>query len=500
MRRSDRGFSARQTEIAHATGARRGHVLVFIHIPKTAGTTLRAVLNRNEPGKRSLALSNVFKGGGGTTMAPIGRLRKDKGPDLTGVALVRGHVPLGIREHLRKYLPKQRKELRCFTFLREPVDRTLSHYFAIRETGGWTGLPPLAADATLDDALACGYLHDNLQTRMLSGLVEPLGEVTEEMLEQAKHNLREGLVFFGLTERFDESLVLAKRRLGFRSILYGSSGRVNASRPRGEHVPAEILRAAERCNRHDIELYRYALELFDKAPERQELEFEVELAALRVAKANPGDNVETPPPHTYPGKDRDWRILLNAAVNLMRTEWELAESTVRYAVVRERMTATQTELRDLADLPTETQDLKREVLRLRAANTKTAELERQLEELEATLVEAREVELQLEQLMETASRTQALEQEVERPNAAPRSRPRRDAKRSGPRQAQSRPKRNAERDKGKPTRSSPKRSTRHQPPKQSDPPRGKTRRGAERGARGSGEPASSDPGPGREGS
>ena len=52
------------------------------------------------------------------------------------------------------------------------------------------------------------------------GCAEPFGEVTDEMLEQAKHNLRDDIVYFGLTERFDESLVLAKRRLGFRSILY----------------------------------------------------------------------------------------------------------------------------------------------------------------------------------------------------------------------------------------------------------------------------------------
>ena len=120
---------------------------------------------------------------------------------------------------------------------------------------------------------------------MLSGVPEPFGEVDDEMLEQAKHNLREELVFFGLTERFDESLVLAKRRLGFRSILYRTSGRVNTSRPRGEEVPKELVEAAEACNRYDIELYRYATELFEAAPEREELEFEVELAALRAAKA-----------------------------------------------------------------------------------------------------------------------------------------------------------------------------------------------------------------------
>ena len=36
--------------------------------------------------------------------------------------------------------------------------------------------------------------------------------------------------------------------------------------------------------RYDIELYRYAQELFEAAPELQELDFEVEVAALRAAK------------------------------------------------------------------------------------------------------------------------------------------------------------------------------------------------------------------------
>src|SRR5262245_11315301 len=252
-------------------------LLVFVHIPKTAGTTLRTVLSMNEPGARSRALGNVFKGGGGISKTPIARLRDGKGPDLTNVRLLRGHVPLGIREYLPRYLPQDR-ELRCFTFLREPVDRILSHYFAIRGAGRGYGLPPLTAAATLDDALEGGYLHDNLQTRMLSGLPEPFGEVDGEMLKQAKHNLREGLAFVGLTERFDESLVLAKQRLGLRTILHDSNSRVNTSRPRGDEVPADLRRAAERYNRYDIRLYRYAQKLFDSAPERQESEFQVEAA------------------------------------------------------------------------------------------------------------------------------------------------------------------------------------------------------------------------------
>ena len=88
------------------------------------------------------------------------------------------------------------------------------------------------------------------------------------MLEQAKRNLREELVFFGLTERFDESLVLAKRRLGFRSILYRTSGRV-------EHRPRRAAtRSPTSCSRPPgvqplrHRALRYAQELFDDAPER----------------------------------------------------------------------------------------------------------------------------------------------------------------------------------------------------------------------------------------
>jgi hypothetical protein len=263
-------------------------------------------------------------------------LRNDSG-ELDRARILTGHFPLGMRESLPSYLPKER-ELRFFTFLREPVDRTLSHYYAIRETGRAFGLPPFPADATLEDALAGGYLHDNLQTRMLSGLPEPFGEVDDEMLAQAKHNLRDGLAFFGLAERFDESLVLAKQRLGLRSILHlpasgrrstrsrrKSTGRVNTSRPRGDEVPVELRRAAERCNRYDIELYRYAEQLFDAAPERSQPDFEIELAALRAAKADGEVELDAPPPDSYSGDEHSWRLLLHARASSMRNELEHQE-------------------------------------------------------------------------------------------------------------------------------------------------------------------------------
>jgi hypothetical protein len=367
---------------------RRPPLLVFVHIPKTAGSTLRSVLNMNEPGSRSRALGNVFKGGGGIDRAVMTRMRRGEGPDLAGVQIVRGHFPLGIREYLHDYLPKQR-ELECFTFLRDPIDRTLSHYYAIRdrregeEEPGRYSEAPLPPDPTLEDALEAGYVQDNLHTRMLCGDPEPFGEVTEDMLERAKQNLSTDLVFFGLTERFDESLVLAKRQLGLRVILYRSRGRVNPARPRGDQIPAELRRSAERCNRYDIELYRHASELFSASLEGRDLEFDVELAALRAAR-NHGDlDVHTPVPTGFAGDEEAWRMLVRTTATAQSLEAQLAGATSRAASDRARARVLKREVQRRDAPPARMAELEQEVERLRAATSRIGQLEAELKRLRA---------------------------------------------------------------------------------------------------------------------
>jgi hypothetical protein len=387
-----------------AADRRRPALLVFVHIPKTAGSTLRSALNMNEPGARSRALGNVFKGSGGIDGTVMARMRKGEGPDLTGVGIVRGHFPLGIREYLPNYLPK-RRELHCFTFLRDPIERILSHYYAIRdrregeEEPGKYAESPLPPDPTLDDALAAGYVHDNLHTRMLCGDPEPFGEVTEEMLAEAKRNLREELVFFGLTERFDESLVLAKRRLGLGAILYRSSGRVNPQRPRGDEVPAELRLAAERSNRYDIELYRYASELFEKELETRDLEFEVDLAALKAAKTDGELEVKSPVPASFGGDQQAWGMLVRATATAQRVEWERTRHRIPHVPATVQAEALEQELKLSRAKATR---LEAEVERLRAISSR----------------QSMELEHRMERLKATQSRKQKLEQKVERLRAA----------------------------------------------------------------------------------
>ena len=44
---------------------RKPPLLVFVHIPKTAGTTLSSVLRMNAGGQNIRRIGNVFKGSGG---------------------------------------------------------------------------------------------------------------------------------------------------------------------------------------------------------------------------------------------------------------------------------------------------------------------------------------------------------------------------------------------------------------------------------------------------
>jgi hypothetical protein len=309
----------------------RPPLLLFVHIPKTAGTAMHSILNVNPVGrpKAQLRGRNVFRGGGGIERSIYDYLRDAEASSFRHYRMIGGHYPLGIRDCLPPAL-KKRRELQYLTFLRDPVDRMLSHFFAVLgEHGGSPDpsqgkkklvLSPLAAQASLEDAMAGGYLHDNLHTRMLSGLPEPFGEVTEETLERAKENLRDPRLVFGLTERFDESLVLIKRRLGLRCILSRSDPRINQVRPRGQEVPVELAAAAEESNRYDMELYRYARELFDAESDLSEPDFEAEVASLPAARRQGPIHVEQPPPDGFDGSPELWRERIAGLARAQRLE------------------------------------------------------------------------------------------------------------------------------------------------------------------------------------
>ena len=259
-------------------------LIAFVHIPKTAGTTLNSMLalvyapdEMCEIMMRGMSL-RVPK----PTIIPrplisFSRVRRLKSAlkHQHSLRLIRGHFDLS----LSKVLPRS---TRYFTLLRDPVERAISHYYHYRRQAN-DAIHPLAIKSTLAEWVsACGLVEmDNGQTRRLAGQMNlPCGRVSSRMLDRAKSTLAESFSVVGLSERLDESLILLQR--AFDWPLYRVSvENVGEHRPQRATVAEEVVKVIEDCNRFDLDLYRFACGLFQQAADR--IDMASELRRLRAA-------------------------------------------------------------------------------------------------------------------------------------------------------------------------------------------------------------------------
>lgn len=258
-------------------------LLVFVHIPKTGGTTLNSMLAHQYTAQQTYEV--MMRGMSATTETPlisfskIRRLKRAlKSRQLLRV--VHGHFDLSL-EH---FFPAR---ARYVTFLRDPVDRAISHYFHYRGKPS-DPIHDLAMRSSLIDWVSrAGLIEmDNGQTRRLAGeMARPFGTLTRQTLERAKANLRR-FAIVGLTERFEESQILLQRAFSWPACRY-------PARNVGDHSAAEfdpeVLQAIRDQNRFDIELYAFATELFDGAVSK------VDIASGRARLLAAPEHVEPSP-------------------------------------------------------------------------------------------------------------------------------------------------------------------------------------------------------------
>ncbi len=253
--------------------------IVFLHLPKTAGTTLKAVLRYKHP-TSTLVLENTSDPFGGIADVPAEARRRAR--------VVTGHVHYGVHE----LIPQPCDHI---TVLREPVSRVVSMYGHARRHPKHR-FHREAAAVDLEEFVRTSEDPglDNLQTRMISGRKpgkrDNLGDepvwsalpLDRDDLEAAKRNLDRFLVV-GLTERFDESFILIRRALGWRFPMYETRN-VGRDQPESRPEPpsAAALEAIRSRNELDLELYAYARELFEAAVAAQGPSFRREVAAFKL--------------------------------------------------------------------------------------------------------------------------------------------------------------------------------------------------------------------------
>jgi len=225
--------------------------LIFLHIPKTGGSTLSKILEHHYPRAQTVRLdgskSARFK------TLPVEQRERYR--------LIQGHLHFG----LHRFIPRASTYI---TFLRRPVERVLSFYHYARSTPDHY-LYPLLASERLD--LKTVFAREltlelcNEQTRLLAGeeWEDPQRVVTRAALERAQANLRSHFRVVGLLEEFDASLLLLRRAFDWPLLFYVKEN-VTTEKPDDTSLNVETRRLIEEANSLDLELYEYARNLFNE--------------------------------------------------------------------------------------------------------------------------------------------------------------------------------------------------------------------------------------------
>lgn len=226
--------------------------LCFIHIPKTAGTTFKSILearfDRHE-----------------VCPTPYWAVLKEMTPsELAPYRLFRGHFPYDVCS----LLPS---EPLCVTMFRDPVERVISAYEFMKTC---IIVRPRAA-VMQQKALTLSlkdYVRDpdvsgvvNAQTRQIAGReVQRSNRLFSdpEWLDAAIENLQT-FAFFGLTERFWESMVLLCYRFGWPPLIEIQHLMVGSKRLKRDKLTPDVIEAIEEQNQLDLQLYELVKSQFD---------------------------------------------------------------------------------------------------------------------------------------------------------------------------------------------------------------------------------------------
>jgi hypothetical protein len=220
---------------------------IFVHIPKTAGSTLRTLITANYAPNEVLSLYGDPKEILIRAAAQIGKTKSYR--------LVQGHTPYGTHRFIGL------QQARYLTFLRDPIDRFLSDIaHAIRHADhgfhGVVGAPGLTMKQRISNALDINYYRNNM-VQYVSGSfsTEPISLIH---LGTAIDNLWSS-EFIGLTEQFESSLLMMAKLLGWKTII---PQRLNVRPDKEELLTPELKTNLNRALAYDRMLYEVGQEHF----------------------------------------------------------------------------------------------------------------------------------------------------------------------------------------------------------------------------------------------
>lgn len=242
--------------------------VVFLHVPRTAGTTLKSVLVRQFPASQTVDLGPQ----GHVVLEDMAGWNTD---ERANIRLLHGHMAFGAHE----LLPAP---VTYLTILREPVGRVVSFFHFVAGREDHYNFPFVREQATSPAAFATSGVTpatDNFAVRQIAGVWHevPFGQMGDEHLELAKERLDRHFAVVGTHERFDEFLLLCALEFGWRDVFYVP---LNATAHPAVD-PAEAAVIAE-LNHLDMALHQFAAERLAQRVASRGPAFRAAAAAFRA--------------------------------------------------------------------------------------------------------------------------------------------------------------------------------------------------------------------------
>jgi len=233
-----------------------------VHIPKTAGTTVKFIL-RNSTYLRHCDIKPLVQGG----IFSDGDLSFTKKIFFFGLRSISGHSLICPNEHLSA-------PVRYFTFVREPLQRCLSQYQQIKRARRRHG-----GDITFEEYMRIKDVADR-QVRRIAGGPD---------LEKAKQELSERYLFVGLTERFAESMLILQQLCPYSLKLEYTRLHVTTDNRAKQDVLSnpDSRRLLQEKHQLDLQLYAYVRdELYPALRKKAGLSAECEVDEKRFLPAS----------------------------------------------------------------------------------------------------------------------------------------------------------------------------------------------------------------------
>ena len=220
-------------------------LFIHLHIPKTGGTTLRDIIQRQYQSEKILMIPKLEESENILKEVSTSKIKQLK--------LIQGHLKYGIHNHFQR-------RAKYFAIIRDPISRVLStYYYVLSQKNNPQNLSTSNNQMTIYDFVQSGVnpFLINGQTQLISGktgdIDNPIIE-SEELFSLAKENIENDFLFLGITEMFDETILILKNMLGWHMPYYSIANRTK-KKPNYDAVNPTIISFIKEHNQLDIKLY-----------------------------------------------------------------------------------------------------------------------------------------------------------------------------------------------------------------------------------------------------